>query len=76
MPFDMEAGTLRRTYDGHVDNLEVTYQNPPRIEMDDGVNWLEDCCSAGVIQEFHRRTFFFFLFFWLFTSNARGQGGS
>lgn len=70
MPFDMEAGTLQLTYDGHVDNLEATYQNPSHTEMDDGVNWLEVCRSTGVIQELHRRTLFL-----LFTSNARGQGG-
>ncbi|CAG8026292.1 unnamed protein product [Penicillium salamii] len=58
MPFDMEAGTLKLAYDGHVDTLEAKHQRPTNTEhskMDESVNWLEDCRTAGVIQEFKAR---------------------
>ncbi|KAJ5715841.1 uncharacterized protein N7483_013022 [Penicillium malachiteum] len=58
MPFDLEAGTLKLSYNGHVDNLEAEYQPPENEENskgDEAINWLQDCRAAGVIQEFQAR---------------------
>ncbi|KAJ5788008.1 hypothetical protein N7457_002998 [Penicillium paradoxum] len=58
MPFDMEAGLLTLMYNGHVDTIEAKYQsqsNAAHCEIDNNVNWLEDCRTAGVIQEFQAR---------------------
>ena len=54
MPFDMSAGKLRLTLEG--DNLTAIHQGSGFIELEDkNIDWLQDCRSVGVIEEFESR---------------------
>ncbi|KAE8150833.1 hypothetical protein BDV25DRAFT_171872 [Aspergillus avenaceus] len=58
MPFDMEAGSLKLTYDDDVDTLEAEYQGATNSQgsmTHNHLNWLNDCRATSVIAEWQGR---------------------
>ena len=55
MPFDLGSGKLRLTYDG-INSLTAVHQNDNGDNLDEtGIDWMTDCRSAAVIDEFEAR---------------------
>ncbi|KAG9239334.1 serine hydrolase FSH [Amylocarpus encephaloides] len=55
MPFDLDGDRIRLSYDGSSNLSAVQIDAEGQASHDDQCDWLEDCRSASVIQEFEGR---------------------